>query len=58
MIGALSTPVGYFIHDYRDEITALSTLVIAIFTTVLGCFTISVARSTREKKPEPMPTAV
>jgi hypothetical protein len=47
MVSAVFTPIGDFIHTYKDEITALSTLVIAIFTTILGCFTISVARSTR-----------
>jgi hypothetical protein len=32
---------------YRDDIAALSTLVVAAFTGVLGIFTISLARSTR-----------
>jgi hypothetical protein len=37
-----------FVHQYRDDVSAFSTLVIAIFTAVLGLFTISLARSTRK----------
>jgi hypothetical protein len=42
-----SVEVGEFIHSYHDEINALSTVVIAIFTCILGIFTVSLSRSTR-----------
>jgi hypothetical protein len=47
MVTQLMILVLSFVHDYRDEITAVSTAIIAIFTAVLGCFTISLAKSTR-----------
>jgi hypothetical protein len=36
-----------FVHNNRDDINAYSTIVIAIFTAVLGVFTVSLAGSTR-----------
>jgi hypothetical protein len=36
-----------FIHTYRDDINAVSTIFIAVFTAVLGIFTVNLARSTR-----------
>jgi hypothetical protein len=34
-------------HSYHDDINAFSTVVIAVFTCILGIFTISLSRSTR-----------
>jgi hypothetical protein len=45
--GAIFTYIGHFIHDNQDEITAASTPIIAIFTAILGIFTIRLSRSTR-----------
>jgi hypothetical protein len=36
-----------FVHDYKEEVVAISTVFIAIFTIILGVFTVSLARSTR-----------
>ena len=49
LLVGLSLPFGLpeFIHAYRDDINAVSTIFIAVFTAVLGTFTISLARSTR-----------
>lgn len=41
-------PIGHFVREYKDEITAGSTAIIALFTTILGIFTISLASSTRK----------
>lgn len=43
--GSIFTYIGHFIHDNRDEITAASTAIIAIFTALLGIFTIRLSRS-------------
>jgi hypothetical protein len=48
LISPVLIPIGDFIHGYKDEITALSTAIIAAFTVILGIFTISLARSTRK----------
>lgn len=40
-------PVGQFFSTYKDEINASSTFVIAIFTAILGIFTVRLASSTR-----------
>jgi hypothetical protein len=47
-ISTIFGPVGHFVHRYKDEITAASTAFIAVFTAVLGGFTISLARSTKK----------
>src|ERR1700722_5640122 len=39
--------VGRLIDSWHDDLTAAATIVIAIFTTILGVFTVSLARSTR-----------
>lgn len=39
--------VGGFVDAYHDDISAASTVIIAIFTTILGLFTISLSNSTR-----------
>src|SRR5664280_2084121 len=39
--------IGPFIHANESDITAVSTLFIAVFTAVLGIFTVRLARSTR-----------
>jgi hypothetical protein len=36
-----------FVHTYKDETTAASTLIIAIFTIILGVFTVRLSGSTR-----------
>jgi len=36
-----------FVHDYKEEVVAISTVFIAIFTIILGVFTVSLAKSTR-----------
>jgi hypothetical protein len=45
--GLVWRKIGTFIHENKDDINALATVVIAIFTTVLGVFTISLSKSTR-----------
>jgi hypothetical protein len=44
---ALWRGVGQTIDSWHDDLTAASTIVIAVFTTILGIFTVSLARSTR-----------
>src|ERR1700728_3838687 len=39
--------VGPFVKSNKDEITAASTFIIAIFTAILGTFTVTLSRSTR-----------
>jgi len=39
--------IGETIDAFHDDITAASTVIIAILTVILGCFTISLARSTK-----------
>ena len=39
--------IGPFVHANHEEITAASTAIIAIFTIILGVFTVSVSNSTR-----------
>jgi hypothetical protein len=39
--------INDFIHIHRDDLNAYSTIVIAVFTAILGAFTIRLARSTR-----------
>jgi hypothetical protein len=46
VVGILVTSAD-FIHTYRDDINAVSTIAIAAFTALLGIFTISLAGSTR-----------
>jgi hypothetical protein len=46
-IVALWRSVGRLVDSWHDDLTAAATIVIAIFTTVLGIFTVSLARSTR-----------
>jgi hypothetical protein len=46
--GHLGLPtLNDFVYRNRDDINAYSTIVIAIFTAILGMFTVSLARSTR-----------
>jgi hypothetical protein len=44
---ALWRAVGWLIDSWHDDLTAAATIVIAIFTTILGIFTVGLARSTR-----------
>jgi hypothetical protein len=55
--GSIFTYIGHFIHDNRDEITAASTAIIAIFTALLGIFTIGIftIRLSRSIGLPPMP---
>ncbi len=46
-IVALWRSVGRLVDSWHDDLTAAATIVIAVFTTVLGIFTVSLARSTR-----------
>jgi hypothetical protein len=36
-----------FVHDYKEEVVAISTVFIAIFTIILGVFTVSLAKATQ-----------
>src|ERR1700733_10100839 len=40
--------VGRIVYCNRDDVSAASTLIIAVFTIILGSLTISLARSTRK----------
>ncbi len=44
---AVLAPIGNFIHDYKDEITASSTAIIAIFTILLVISTIALWKATK-----------
>lgn len=44
---SLTVGLGDFIHAYHEEVNALSTVAIAIFTAILGIFTINLSNSTR-----------
>jgi hypothetical protein len=50
IVDAIINSTGDFIHRNRDEITASSTFIIAVFTAVLGIFTVSLARSNSQSR--------
>jgi len=50
---AYLAPIGHAIHDYRDEITAFSTAIIAVFSRQYSAFLLSSCRNPLALPPVP-----